>query len=177
VGAVALPFALPVLPVTKFIAYQAALGQKPTSSEKKQLGALPQQYADMHGWPELVEGVARAYDALDPEERASSALWVVSGGYGDAAALDALGRGRGLPQAISTHNSYWTWGYGEVASPRAVVVVGDSPRLAELFENLTLVTQIDCGYCMPYASHRSVYVGRGMRRSFAEIWPAAKHYE
>ena len=37
---------------------------------------------------------------------------VLAPNYGDAGALDLLGRGRGLPRAISGHNNYWLWAPG-----------------------------------------------------------------
>ncbi|HEU4533661.1 MAG TPA: glycosyltransferase family 39 protein, partial [Polyangiaceae bacterium] len=48
------PLALPLLPVPRYLAYAAALGIEPSTSENKELGALPQFFADMHGWPEQV---------------------------------------------------------------------------------------------------------------------------
>jgi hypothetical protein len=47
---VALPFAVPVLPVDRFVRYERALGQTPEPEEHEPLGDLPQYYADMFGW-------------------------------------------------------------------------------------------------------------------------------
>src|SRR5262249_55245437 len=63
------PFALPILSVPRFVAYQAALGQKPSTEERHAMGSLPQQYADMFGWPEFADSVARVAATLTPEER------------------------------------------------------------------------------------------------------------
>jgi hypothetical protein len=172
----ALPFALPILPVESFIAYQVRLGIEPKSSEKKQLGALPQFYADMHGWPELVEAAAQAYETLSPDERAEAPIWALTGGYGPAAAIDVLGKRRGLPGAISGHNNYWLWGHG-ADRPSAVIILGDHPRLSELFEELTPVTRVECGLCMPYENDKPVYVGRKMRTPFSAFWSDVKRYE
>jgi 4-amino-4-deoxy-L-arabinose transferase-like glycosyltransferase len=49
-GAIALPFAVPVMPVYAFERYAERLGQTPRSDEKKEMGPLPQYYADMFGW-------------------------------------------------------------------------------------------------------------------------------
>ena len=50
-------------------------------------------------------------------------------------------------------------------------------RLEELFASLIVVTTVECRWCMPYENHKPIYVGRGMRRTWAELWPAVKHYE
>ena len=50
-GAATAPMTLPVLPVETFIRYQEVLlGGPPGSSEQKDVGALPQQFADMFGY-------------------------------------------------------------------------------------------------------------------------------
>ena len=172
----ALPFALPVLSVESFISYQARLGIEPKSSEKKQLGALPQFYADMHGWPELVDAAAQAYETLSPDEKAQAPIWALTGGYGPAAAIDVLGKRQGLPRAISGHNNYWLWGYG-ADQPPAVIILGHHPRLTELFEELTPITRVECGFCMPYENDKPVYVGRRMRAPFSAFWADVKRFE
>ena len=58
-----------------------------------------------------------------------------------------------------------------------MILGGDRARLEELFGSLTQVTTVECGMCMPYENHKPVYVGRGMRRSWAELWPLLRHYE
>src|SRR5579864_4048483 len=50
-GAVTWPFAMPMMSVEKFIAYEHALGVAPKKTETTELNQLPQQYADMFGWP------------------------------------------------------------------------------------------------------------------------------
>src|SRR5205823_4997724 len=107
-GALIAPLAMPILPVERFIAYQAALGQKPSTEEKKAVGPLPQDFADRHGWQELAATVASVHARLTSEERASCAI--VTGNYGEAGAIDRFGPRLGLPPARSGHNNYWLWG-------------------------------------------------------------------
>ena len=73
-GAAVAPMALPVLPVETFVAYAAALGQKPESEEKKEMGRLPQYYADMFGWREMTDAVSRVVATLPPAERAHAVI-------------------------------------------------------------------------------------------------------
>ena len=93
-AAVAMPIVLPVLSEERFIAYQAALGVKPELGERHRQGRLPQFYADMHGWTELDE-VSKAADRLTPAERRNAFIFAQN--YGQAGAIEWLGRGRNLP--------------------------------------------------------------------------------
>ena len=120
------PVALPILNEAALVRYQAALGLKPVSSEKKEQAALPQHFADMHGWPELTAAVAAVWRTLSPAQREHATLWVASGGYGPAAALDFFGPAYGLPAARSSHNNYWRWGPGDGDGEVVVVVGGDA---------------------------------------------------
>jgi hypothetical protein len=113
-GLVFVPFVLPVLSEPSFIAYEARIGavlhldRRATATEHQAESRLPQDWADMHGWPELAATVARAYAALPPSERAHAAIFAHN--YGEAAALDFFGPRYGLPPASSGHNQYWLWG-------------------------------------------------------------------
>ena len=98
------PMALPVLPVDSYISYAAALGIGPSTAERKELAELPQFYADMHGWETIVDTVAGVYETLPLEDRKRAAIFTFN--YGDAGAIDLLGRKRGLPPAIGGHDNY-----------------------------------------------------------------------
>ena len=126
-GAALAPFGLSCLPLKTFVAYAAALGQTPASEEKKEMGRLPQFYADMLGWPGFTDAVAGVVETLDPEERAKAVVYV--GNYGEAGALEHFGRGRGLPPIVSGHNSYWLWGPGNPDADVVVRVTGDPDAL------------------------------------------------
>ena len=120
--------------------------------------------------------VCTTYATLSADEKEGVTIWALTGGYGPAAAIDVLGARVGLPRAISSHNSYWLWGWGDGAG-RAVIVLGDHPRMHALFDELTLVATIECGDCMPYENHKPVFVGRRMRKPFASFWQEAKNYD
>jgi hypothetical protein len=99
------PFALPVLPVDTFIDYAKRMGIGPSTAERKELAELPQFYADMHGWEEIVETVAGVYHSLPPEEQEKAAIFTFN--YGDAGAIDYLGRRRG--RGAERGRSCWLW--------------------------------------------------------------------
>jgi hypothetical protein len=169
-GLITAPFTLAVLSEERFIAYERWLGKKPDSTERREVNELGQWYADMHGWAELTETVASAFDSLSADEKAHATIWVRSGGYGPAAALDFFGRARGLPPAICTHNNYWYWGPGG-GDGKAVIVVGGKPdSVSTLFETFERVATFECRYCRPDENHKPIYIGRHLRVPLSSVW-------
>lgn len=173
-GAPAIPFALPILPEETFIRYQAALHMQPHTDERQEMGPLPQQYADMHGWEEMVALVAKAYARLTPEERAHARVFGQN--YGEAGAVDLLGRRYGLPRAMSSHNSYWLWGPGDFDGSVLIIIGGDRADNAQFFEEIEIVGQTNSRYAMPYENGLDVSIARRARVSLREAWPKLKSY-
>ena len=179
---VELPFVVPVLPVEQFIRYQQALGVKPGSDERDEMGDLPQVYADMFGWEGLVAQVADVYARLTPDERQHTVIYVRN--YGEAAALDFFGRRYGLPKATCAHNNYWYWGSGDPDMRVAIVFGGRATledNLADLkgpgrFDDVTLAATTRCEHCRPQENGRMIFVCRGPHFTFQEIWPHERHF-
>ena len=174
-GLVLAPMALPILPIETYIAYSRSLGFAPSTSERKEVAELPQFYADMHGWDAIVGSVAAAYESLPPGDRGDAAIFTFN--YGEAGAIEFLGRNRDLPPALSGHNNYWVWG------PRAsrgsvVIVIGSTrERLERRFESVERAGTTSCGYCMPYENDQPIWIGRNLRVPFDELWPDLKHFD
>lgn len=104
--AAALPIVLPVLPAAD-IGWTYKVNQVPGESI---------------GWPQLVQSVRAVWTTLPPAQRADAVIFTAD--YGEAGAVNELGRGLGLPTAVSGHNTYWWWGPG---NPRAATVVAVAP--------------------------------------------------
>lgn len=173
-GVLGAPFVIPVLPVESFIRYQAALGQKPGTEEKKEMGALPQFWADRHGWPEIVDAFADTWDSLPAADRQHAAIFASD--YGVAGAIDLFGPARGLPPAVSGHNSYWLWGPPPSSTQILLVHSDDEEDLRQRFASVQHFRRFDCGYCMPYEREASVWICRGPKLPIATLWAGAKNY-
>jgi len=176
-GALTAPLGMALLPIDEYRAHAARLGQKPATEEKKEVAALPQFFADMHGWDRWAEAVATAYRALSAEDQAKVAIFASN--YGEAGAIDLLGRPLGLPKAISGHNNYWLWGPRDYSGELMLMLVPAyaRPRLEAAFESVQEVGTIECGHCMPYENRRPIYLCRRSKQPLAALWPMLKHYD
>ena len=174
-GLPCIPLAVPILPVESFIRYQAALGIKPSTEERKRVGPLPQHYADMFGWEELVAAVAKAAERLTPEERARTVVFGQN--YGEAGAVEVLGKRLGLPRAISGHNNYWLWGPGDWDGSVVIIIGGDRADNAAFFESVAVAGTWDSPYAMPYERGLDISIGRRLKGSPRDAWPQLKHYD
>jgi 4-amino-4-deoxy-L-arabinose transferase-like glycosyltransferase len=173
-GAFTAPLTLPVLPIESYTRYASALGIGASTGERHEMGVLPQHYADMHGWEEMVAEVARVYRSLPPEDQAKAGIYGQN--YGDAGAVDLLGRKYGLPKASSGHNNYFLWGphgSGEVL----IILGGDLEDHRQAFRDVRQAGEIRCGLCMPYENNRPVWIARGLKAPIEKVWPRTKHYE
>jgi hypothetical protein len=174
-SAVAVPLALPLLPVDAFIRYQRALGIKAAASGEHQVvAALPQHYADMFGWPEMAEQVALVYWSLSPEDRARAVFF--GSNYGEAAAIDVFGRRLGLPPAIGGHNNYYLWGPRGHDGSVMIIIGGDTKQYAQLYGSYEVAGWISSPYAMPYETDKPIYVLRKLRHPLESGWTRVKHY-
>ena len=169
----AAPLAAPVLPVDAYVRYANAAGIQPAPSERHQVGALPQFFADMFGWHELVEEVGRVARTLPSADRARAV--VVARNYGEAGAINFLGRRAGAPLAISGHNNYWLWGPGP-ATRDVLLILGGRREDHDECGSLVQGGTVACGNCMPYENNQPVWICRDLKVSIEEAWQAAKSF-
>jgi 4-amino-4-deoxy-L-arabinose transferase-like glycosyltransferase len=166
-SAVALPLVLPVLPA-------ADIGWT---------YKVNQELAESIGWPQLVRAVRTVWTSLPPRQRASAVIFTAD--YGEAGAINELGRRTGLPEAVSGHNTYWWWGPG---NPRATTVVAVAPGpvdgtgyaayLRQFFTSVRVAATLS----NPYGIHNQewgghVYVCTGPRHPWGQMWPRLRHYD
>jgi hypothetical protein len=174
------PFALPVLPIGRFIEYQNALGIAPKADEHSALGVLPQGYADQFGWEDFAATVSKIYQTLTPEEQSKCVVFVRN--YGEAGAIDFFGKKYGLPDALCAHNSYWYWGPGEKTGDVAIIL-GSRRDLQENLDDLKRAydsvepsLKTSCDLCMPYENERQFFICRGMKTTFQKIWARERFF-
>jgi hypothetical protein len=171
----AIPIVVGVLPPPTLARYVAWLGIQ-TSGERGKTSPIPQLLADRTGWEDFVDQVSAVYGSLSPEDQQRALIYAPS--YGQAGAIDVLGRDRGLPRAIAKQNSYWHWSDREgVDSDVLIAVDADPDDLRSLFREVTKVGVTSCTYCMSWRNGRSIHVARGSIRPLSSIWARARHYD
>lgn len=134
------------------------------------------------GWPQLVGTVRQVWTGLPPGQRANAVIFAAD--YGEAGAINELGRGTGLPTAVGAQNTNWWWGPG---NPHATTVVAIAPgpehlpgyeaELRKHFRNVRVaatLTNPEGVHNIEWGGH--VYVCTGPRQPWGEIWGGLRHY-
>jgi len=174
-GLVLVPLVVNVLPVERYIGYAKFMGVAPSTSEKKELGPLPQFYADMFGWEEMVAEIARVYWSLPPEDQARCAI--VMNNYGEAGAVDYHGEKYGLPKAICGHNNYWLWGARGADGSVVIRIGGRIEAMRESYEEVVQAGLFHHAYVMPYENDQPIWIARKRLTPLLADWREFKHYE
>jgi hypothetical protein len=173
-GIISAPYVLPILPVESFIKYQAFIGLKAPREEKGKAGKLPDQYANMFGWENMVATVAKVYNSLSPEQKQECVIGASN--YGEAGAIDFFGKNYGLPNAISSHNSYWIWGPGENPGEVLIVVGGRLSDYQGWYEDVQQAATVQCEYAVAFETNLPVYLCRRPKVTLQQIWPRLKKF-
>ncbi len=175
-GLIILPMSSPVLRPDAWVRYTKALHLHGDKMETAATGPLPQFYADRFGWQQEVDIVAKTYQSLTPLERQK--VCIFASNYGEAGAIDFLGRRDGLhlPPALSGQNNYWLWGTHGCDVNLVIAVIPDTPaEVAQKYESVTIVGVMDNPYAMPF-EHKNIYLLRGRRTSAPFDWRDERFY-
>jgi hypothetical protein len=172
-----LPVTIPVFSPEHFLAYTKTLPFKlPVTEHSHTHAALPQWYADQFGWQEIVDETAISWNRLTPEERKNENCGIFAQDYGQAGAIDFLGRKYGLPRSLSGHQTWFLWGPRGYSGNCMIVLDDSRKRLEQLWQNVEYVgTSAD----NPYAEEKEipVFICRGSKfGTMAQLWPELKRW-
>jgi hypothetical protein len=126
----------------------------------------------MHGWPELAATVEQVVAGLRPGERERAVI--VTGNYGEAAALEFFGRD--LPPVASGHNQYFLWGTHGRNGDVLIDVGGDCGARDRLYANAERAATAGTPYAISYERDLPIMVCRGPRVPLTALWPGLKEY-
>ena len=172
-GVILAPLAAPILPVEKYNEYVDTIGVAPPKTEVAHEGLLPQHFGDMFGWNEMVAKTAIVYDSLPEEERERTAI--LAGNYGDAGAIDLFGSSYGLPGAISPHQSYYLWGYGDFDGGTAILLDFDKDYAEKMCGSVEEREAVGEKYSMKYENF-TILVCRDLKEPLPQLWKRLKHW-
>ena len=162
--AVAVAFTLVLLPIGLPILPAKAMADSGIWKARK-------DFADMYGWPDLVQQVTTVYHQLPLSERGS--VVILASNYGEAGALDFYGRG--LPPVVSSHLTYYYWAPAHMA-PSIVIVVGYArEHLVTLFGDIEHAGTITNSYGVRNEEYgRPIWVCRSPLLPLDQAWPRLK---
>ena len=135
---------------------------------------LPQWYADQFGWEEIVAETAQAWNRLDPAEQHDCGIFAQD--YGQAGAIDFLGRRYGLPPALSGHQTFFLWGPRGYSGNCMIVLDDNRETLEQLWEH---VDYVDQSASNPYALEQQipVFICKGAKfGTLEQLWPKLKRW-
>lgn len=178
-GAGGVPDALPVLSESGYVAYSAHvqrllhISRTATATEAhREDSALPGDWADMHGWPELAAAAAAVYTSLPPKERAHAVVF--AGNYGEASAIEFF-----QPEVpvSSGHNQFWLWGPRGFKGEPLVQVNGSCFQSLRLYRSRTRAATFTHPWAIAYENGIPIWICRGNRKPLSQIWQDIKNYE
>ena len=169
------PVVIPVLSPDGFLAYLKYLPFKlPVMEHSHARAALPQWYADQFGWEEIVAETAVAWNRIPAGEQPDCGIFAQD--YGQAGAIDFLGRKYGLPRALSGHQTWFLWGPGSYSGNCMIVLDDRRANLDALWQHVEYVgTSAD----NPYALEKQidVYICKGSKFGpWASFWAKLKRW-
>lgn len=135
--------------------------------EDGKIHSLPQDYADMIGWEELAKITSNAYQQV-PDKRN---VLIYCENYGQASAVNILGKKYGLPEPVSFSDNYYYW------FPRKIPAITDTfiyvndelgEDINELFTDIQLIGKISNPLAREYGTQ--VYLCRKPKSSFSKFW-------
>jgi len=170
-GTLLWPVGLPLLAPERMEAYTRRTGLAPFVNGTNTGGRLrlPQDYADMLGWEDRVQAVARVYASLDPVRRTKAVI--IAGNWGEAGALDFLGPRQGLPGAISPSGSYWFFGPGAKRAEVAVTIGIREESLRRYYGKVAAAAKLLNAWTVREEQDLTVYVCEEPGGAIQDVWP------
>jgi hypothetical protein len=127
------------------------------------------------GWPRFIDTVTTAWQSIPAAERDHTVIFTEN--YGEAGAIDVLGRSHGLPRAYSGHNGFTEWGQPSSNATRALVLGYQNPTdAAPYFGDCVTLATIDNGVGLNNDEQGLPVMVCQPTASWATLWPQLRHY-
>jgi 4-amino-4-deoxy-L-arabinose transferase-like glycosyltransferase len=163
-GLMLAPMALPFLSIQVTDRYVNAV----TFGAMDNIYELTGDLHAMFGWPERVEVLAEVWEAIPPETQSRTVL--LAAGYGNAGAIDLLGRKLGLPRASSLSQTYWIWGLPKDPIETVIAVDFGKETLERIFDEVEVVREIELADVNPSDTPFVVARCRQPKIALEELW-------
>lgn len=131
--------------------------------------AINKEAGETVGWPQFTARIA------DVRAQSAPGADLITGNYGEAAAIERFGARYDLPTPHSVHNAYWWW--GPPADAHAVIILGiPTDRLARFCADSEPLGRIDNGLGIHNDEQgRVIMLCRTPRLPWSEMWLAMRN--
>jgi hypothetical protein len=175
IGLYIIPIALPILPPQPLADLYVWMNAEKTGAlkwEDLKNHPLPQDFSDMLGWEEIAQKVAKAYNMLNPAEKADALIFCNN--YGMAGAVNYYAPKYHLPGAYSDNASFLYW---LPAKPKMTnfVLVSDDPDekqhdFAKGFKSVIKVDSVTTEFAREKGDYIYLFIGadENFRKFFEE---------
>jgi Dolichyl-phosphate-mannose-protein mannosyltransferase len=152
----------------------------PLLSETALQGSVPMainpDLGETVGWPRFIQTVSAAWHRIPAAERRRTAIFTYN--YGEAGAIDLLGRSHGLPRAYSGHNGFSEWGIPSAHDAHALVIGADGASdAAPYFAQCRRVAVVNDGVGLDNDEQGLPLLLCRPTASWATLWPHLTHYD
>jgi hypothetical protein len=173
VGVILIPFGMPVYSFKDYLRYVYEFEKKDIEGGK--YGVKYDEYYTKEKWTKTMQLLKTAYESLPDNEKGNTLIWGKH--YGQAGAVNVIGKDYNLPKAFSYHGSFYTWApKGEM--PNTIIAL--SYRVGDFFmpyfDEVTLVEEI----YNPYADneeelYQRIYICKKPKQNFDKMKDLFKH--
>jgi len=128
--------------------------------------------------------VAHVWHQLPAAQRPEAVIFTAN--YGEAGAINELGRSGHLPEAVSGHNTLWFWGPGNPHPTTVVAVIPALPKegaeqlvsmLHRDFAHVRIVATLgNSAHVTNQEQGGHIYLCRGPVWSWDRLWPSLRHF-
>jgi 4-amino-4-deoxy-L-arabinose transferase-like glycosyltransferase len=147
-----------------------------TSLQGSAVMAINPDQGETVGWPRFIDTVSQAWRSIPAAQRANAVIFTEN--YGEAGAIDLLGKSHGLPRAYSGHNGFSEWGQPTASATSALVIGYNGPSdAAPSFTGCTTLARIDNGVGLDNDEQGLPVMLCHPSASWATLWPRLRHYD
>ena len=119
----------------------------------------------------LVDSV---YQSLPAKDKANCVI--LAKNYGEAGAIEIIGKKYGLPNPICSNGSFWLWGAG-TTSGQVCISIGNEKQVVErVFTDYKLVKIIKHKYAIEEENNIPVYLCRNPKINIQQKWKSLEKH-
>ncbi|QZK89854.1 glycosyltransferase family 39 protein [Flavobacterium sp. CHNK8] len=166
-GSILIPFGMPVYTLNHYL--QSIYKYEKKDIDGGKYAVKYDEYYTKEKWKVTMTELKKVYDSLPVKEKHNCLIWGKH--YGQAGAVNLLGKEYNLPKTFSYHGSFYSWSPNEVM-PKTIIAlsyqVGDF--FNPYFEEITLVKSI----YNPYADneeelYQRIYICKKPKQNFEKM--------